>query len=140
MSTPIRWIKQQLARAQRDLEEAQRRVTTWTEALRLVREEKEEIPPAGGHATNEGNSQLSRRPRAGRIIDKVDQILKEHGPAKAAQIQQRLEEIGITTSANSVNTSLNRFRPNRFDRNQEGKWFLVVENKSDSEDSKVALE
>lgn len=136
MSVPLRWIKQQVARAELDLEEAQRRLATWKEALRLA-EEVEDVTPAARQPVDTAIQEPKPRRRAGKIIDRVEEILREHGPAKAAEIQKRLEQIGIRTTANSINTSLNRFRPTRFDRDVHGKWLIVegVEHRRQSSQS-----
>lgn len=124
MSAPIRWMKQQLAKAERDAEEVQNRVATWKEAIRLA-EEAEGSDQDLASVIEGARQEITKSRRSGKIIKSVKEILEERGPCKAVEIQAALEEIGIRTTTNSINTSLNRFRPDRFNRNEEGKWFLV---------------
>lgn len=130
MNVPLRWIKQQIEKAERDLEEVQKRLSTWTEALKLA-EEAEGVASTPEHSAEMGTQEPKRKRRAGKITDRVEEILKEYGPAKAADIEIRLREMGIQTTANSINTSLNRFRPSRFDRDDQGRWTLVIAESSE---------
>ena len=63
----------------------------------------------------------------------VKHHLRENGPTSPDDLLQMLRKYGrAKTTVNSLNTVLRRFRPEKFDRNKKGEWYLVEqEDKKD---------
>lgn len=84
---------------------------------------------------------LKKSKRVGPTIpDLAEESIKEKGPLNSKELQQILNEKGKKTTVNTVSVSLNRQRPERFDRNGDGKWFLVTQEGSDLEEIQAASE
>jgi hypothetical protein len=113
----ISLIKKKIQQAEKDLENAQQRLTTWKAALELEMREQDEsashsvpMPPV----------------RRISILSLAEEALGKFGPLSNADIQRYLRDKGVETTTNSINTSLSRLRPEKFDKDDEHKWYLVA--------------
>jgi hypothetical protein len=69
-----------------------------------------------------------RKSKAKTLTDMIKDVLEDKGPSKASVILKELEALGRETTVNSINVSLNRFRPQVFDRDDDGRWMVVPED------------
>jgi len=120
---------------ERRVEESQTTLNLWKAALKAAREAGEgvvvserEIP------TNENPKKVTHKTT---ILSLVRKMLKKHGPLSAKDLLPLLEQKGKTTKLNTLTVSLNRYKPAQFNRNSEGKWYLVTQDSNDSEKSGV---
>ncbi len=105
------------------LEKARKTFNLWTQAIIQAMkdagmdpesEEKEtELIPKGT---------LRARPS---IADLTEEVIKGKEPLSTKEIQHILENKGKTVNMNVLNVTLNRHRPQRFDRDTNNKWFAV---------------
>ena len=59
------------------------------------------------------------------ITELALEVIYEEGPMTSKQLALELRTRGKpNTTGNSVNTTLSRFRPDRFDKDKQGRWFL----------------
>jgi hypothetical protein len=139
MVAPIEWLETQLEVAKRNLEEiqvqyqeaqkrfdeAQRRVMACSEMLAVARMEQDSAGEDRTKAVFRGR-RIGVRPQMN-MPDQIEKLLREHGPLRAEEIYVYLKEEGRdTTTVNSINTQLRLNKPARFDRNKDGKWYLVA--------------
>lgn len=68
------------------------------------------------------------------IADLAEEALREHGPLASVELRNIINASGRDTTTNTVTVTLNRERPDKFDRNGDGKWCLVEHEESGSED------
>ena len=118
MNKYVKWIQQQVEKANRDIQEAQERLSTWTAALNLAREQEEE-------ATDSRTVPTKARASGTSINDLAEQVLKEYGPLDSRTLLGFVMETRPGTNLNTLTVSLNRQRPSRFDRNEKNEWCLV---------------
>ena len=132
MSEHVKWLRQQLKKAEGELErithevrmldveygDVQNRFRVWSEALQVAQEE-------AGKTSEPVQLELPPHRRKATIADLTKEILQEVGPLDSGELAERLAQKGKRTSRNTVTVTLNRFRPGTFDRNKEGKWFLT---------------
>ncbi len=136
MKTPVDWLEGQLEKAKQEKErteqrfreaevlmlEAKRRYEACSEMLAVAKQEQEsQIKAAGTQVGGQDGS----KPKLS-MPDHMTALLREHGPMNSSEIYELLREQGWEkTSVNSVNTQLSRHKVTRFNKNTEGKWFLV---------------
>lgn len=126
MNTHIRWLEKQVEKAERQVAEAQRKLSTWVDALQLA--EDEENP---GEKEHEELSDGVRKASAEEIkpkltiLDVAGEVLAEQGPLTTRDLLEILKTKGKNTTLNSLTVLLNRRKPEKFDRDEDGKWYLV---------------
>ena len=136
MKAPIEWLESQLEATKQEKEgaeqrykeaeglliAAQKRFDACVEMLAVAKKvQEDEIKAAVRRHEGTGGT----RPRVS-MPDHITTLLKDHGPLTATELFGYLKEQGWErTSVNSVNTQLSRHRGKRFDKDAEGKWFLV---------------
>ncbi len=107
------------------LSEAQRALGVWDAALHLAQPGGEKVKHGMADlvagATIKAKAEVVRKPT---ISNLAEQVIREHGPLGSRGVQRALEEKGKHTTVNTVTVTLNRERPERFDRDNDGKWYL----------------
>jgi len=138
----VKWLEMQLERARNDLEDAQKRYDACAELLKIARAEQEVKQEDSGKSAKQVSfeTRVFRTQPELTIADQVEILLKEHGPLRSSQIRDFLRQAGrLHSTSNSVNTNLNRHRPARFERDQDGRWCLPSQQKDSSENSATVL-
>jgi hypothetical protein len=117
MKPPLEWLNQQVKIMERELEEARVRLE---EAERRV--EKAKVRLNALEVVLDLAQHQTRPTRKGPLVGLVEEALKIH-PMSNRELQTYLSQQGRVTTANSINTSLNR--SNRFVKGQDKKWNLT---------------
>ncbi len=132
MNSQVRWLKEEmereeseLAQAKTDLAEAQGRVEKATIRLQSLKEVLELALERQGSSGEPDQSNSGTRLARGAVSHLSEEAITINGPMSNSELQQYLEYHGHRTSGNSINTSLSRLRGERFDKNKDGKWYLV---------------
>ncbi len=143
----LKWLEMQLERAKNDLEDAQKRYDACAELLKVARAEQELKQEVRQEDAGTSINRVIFETRVFgttpelTIADQVEELLREHGPLRSSQIRDFLKERGrLHSTSNSVNTNLNRHRPARFVRDQEGRWCLPEQRKDDPEISEAVFD
>lgn len=118
---------------ERKVDEARKMLKLWEAALTAARQAEES--PA--RTTDRISERAMPRRTTGKptLISVVEKLLETHGPMSAKELFPLLEESGKTTTLNSLNVSLNRYKGKRFARNDEGKWYLLSHSENKAENS-----
>jgi hypothetical protein len=111
-----------------EVEEARKVFQLWKDAFDQALED-------AGLPMEEEKEKSIKRPRRGgpTIPDLAEGALIEFGPLTSKELRDVLKEMGKETTVNTVTVSLNRHRPERFDRNGDGKWYVVGHEESGPE-------
>jgi predicted nucleic acid-binding Zn-ribbon protein len=118
MEDQIAWLEYEISRTEKQIEKAQLRLDSLRVVLDLaIRKHKKEMESAS-----------PRKSKAKTLTDMIKDVLEDKGPSKASVILKELEALGRETTVNSINVSLNRFRPQVFDRDDDGRWMVVPED------------
>jgi hypothetical protein len=119
MAEHIDWLKEEIAKTERMIRRFQQRLDHLNSVLSFaLKKQKTDIQVVPEQEQKESKSKT--------MIDMIEDILIEQGPCKAAKIKGALRELGRETSTNSINVSLNRLRPKRFDRDEMGNWVAAL--------------
>lgn len=136
MDAPTTWLKAQLETVKGELEKAhrefdrvqnqvqklQKRYEACTEMLAVAESEQvdKEIDEIVAQTTQQVKKPTQTMP------DQMEDLLETHGPLTSSELCDMLKILGRPkTSINSINTQLGRYKPARFNKNEEGKWYLV---------------
>jgi hypothetical protein len=119
MTSPTEWLKSQRDLAQRDLEEAQKRLKVWTEALALAEKT--------GKDTKKASLRSSRGEAPPTVPQLAEEILRSHGPLTVSRIVEIFQERGRENSYTTINVALNRHKGKRFKKMKDRKWALMTE-------------
>ena len=100
MNALIGLLEEKRNKAQQDLDEAQKRLKTWVEAIELAQKTD------GLSVTHDS----ATKPKKGgpSIPDLIKEILKEQGSLRPAQIHHFVQEKGKITAIGNINVALNR--------------------------------
>jgi hypothetical protein len=112
MEPPILWLKQQLDKAQKDYNEAKKRLEAVEIVMSLAVEDAKRKM-----SQNKARSQ-------GRTLRLAEEALANK-PLSSGELQALFSSLGYATTTNSVNTSLNRYRGRRFQKDSRGRWHLM---------------
>lgn len=143
----IDWLKQKMVEALKELrtthDRAEAIVEEATKAHRIYELYRDTLhqamTEAGIEIVEEEEKSITIPKRTGPSIpDLAEEAIIEYGPFSSKELQLILEEKGKKTTVNAITVSLNRYRPHRFDRNGEGKWYLVTQEGSGSEEIQAA--
>ena len=135
MKDHVRWLREELAKAREALSEKQERLRVAEREYAHAKQEFEGLQlvlrrARGRRAKTmpeflELTPALPRRRSRPTMADVAEQILDGQGPLGTAELLALMDKAGIQTTRNSLNTTLNHFRPGRFERDEEGRWYLV---------------
>jgi hypothetical protein len=136
MRTPVEWLESQFDKAKQEKEKAEQRFKEAEELVMTARKRYEACSEMLQVAKREQEAEVKAtvvqqggrggtRPKVS-MPDHMAMLLKEHGPMNTAEIYLLLKEQGWEkTSKNSVNTQLSRHKATRFNKREDGKWFLI---------------
>jgi hypothetical protein len=140
MDTPVDWLRAQLERARTEKEDAEKRLDEVREVMFAAQRRYEAcsemlaVAIAEQGVATERNLEPEEHDSGGvskdqgSIPDQVEHLLKEHGPMSSAELAGLLKKAGrISTSTNSVNVNLTRYKGRRFLKSEDGKWELMTE-------------
>jgi len=136
MAEHIDWLRKQAENAERELSgivtkmtaleaeysQIQERLSVWTQALNMAQKQR-------GNAPDPVQLELPPHRRKATIADLAEEILREGGPLDSGELADFLTLRGKRVSRNTVTVTLNRFRPQRFNRNKKGKWYVKAGEK-----------
>ena len=136
MNEHVRWLMKELekARQARDhtLEKMQHAQAEYDRAVGEVESLERVLKRAKGDAGTPVQTELRggippkpRRRRKPTMSDLVADALVEHGALPLERLLKILAAKGRKTTRNSLNTTLGSKRPERFNRNEEGEWYLT---------------
>lgn len=114
---------------ERKVEESRTALRLWKAALKAAKEAEENIESVEKE-TPKSQAPEEEKPT---ILAIVRQLLKKHERLSAKDLLSMLEKQGKVTNLNSLTVSLNRYKPHRFNRDNDGKWYLVPQDEGRSE-------
>jgi chromosome segregation ATPase len=136
METPVEWLEGQLEKAKHDLDEARRRLEEAQRDIHFNEKRLEacaqmlEIARADDRAYAEKSivrpQEVVESKPGMNMPDHIEELLIKHGRLSTSELCVFLREQGrVNTSVNSVKGQLHRHKSRRFNRNEEGKWYLA---------------
>lgn len=139
MAEHVDWLKSELDRARKELAKKHKRLLEARREHGKAQEAVESLERVLGLATG-ATTEPSQLPlSAGRgpdgrkltMADLAEQAIREQGRLSIERLLGYLRKHGKKTSRNSLNTTLNQYRPDRFERDNEGRWYLTKQEASE---------